>query len=200
MSKQIAFISFFLIVIFGLNTVLSLPVNFDSAFIRHQLVMLSGFLTFGYMSISIILSIKSTWLKKRLNGFGKMYQLHKGCGIAATIALIVHWALASDSTDYSGLFEHSLQRIGSNLGEIVLFLFLPFVVISMTRIIKRDWSKLIHKLGGIIFIVCALHSVLLLDSGMSQLVLNLCVVIMTVAGTYCAWLSLSGRISSPRSN
>lgn len=200
MNKRIAFISAFLIMIFGINILLSLPENIDSTFLRHQLVMLSGFLTFGYMSIAMILSIKSAWLKKKFNGFGKMYRLHKDCGIAATVTLIAHWTLASDRTVNSGLFDHSFQRIGSNIGEIILFLFLPFVVISMTSIIKRDWSKLIHKLGGLIFIASALHSILLLDNGMSQLMLNLCVAIMTVVGTYSAWLSLTSRISPPRKN
>lgn len=198
MSKLFTTTTLFFLTLFGFYTASIWPVSISeeiisSAFIEHQVTQLTGMLTLGYLSIVMLLSVKPKWLINRFFKAGDMYKAHREFGIASGVSLISHWLLANDVTLTQWLFEGWIQDAGEELGEVVLYLLLPFVAVSLSRVFKLRWFKHIHHLGGVIFLIAAIHSVAMLESGTAQLLFSSAIFAFTLIGGVCAYISLSKR-------
>ncbi|MGF1697840.1 ferric reductase-like transmembrane domain-containing protein [Vibrio lamellibrachiae] len=191
MSKLFMATTLLFITLFGLYTTSIWPVSINSTFLEHQVTQLTGMLTLGYLSIVMLLSIKPKWLISRFFKVGDMYKAHKELGIASCFSLVLHWLLANDVTLSSWLFDGWMQDFGEDLGEVVLYLLLPFVALSLSRLFKLRWFKKVHHVGGIIFVVAATHSILLLESGSNQFLFSSSVLVFSLIGIVCAYITLS---------
>jgi predicted ferric reductase len=65
----------------------------DFWLIRKTLVMGTGVLAFGLMSVGVILAARPVWFETPLGGLDKFYRLHRWLGIAAFSFATVHWVL-----------------------------------------------------------------------------------------------------------
>ncbi|MBK5144090.1 hypothetical protein I2494_10230 [Budviciaceae bacterium BWR-B9] len=84
-----------LFLIWAVTFLFSLPATFDFFFWRRQIILLTGILSFGYMSAAMLLAVRPTWLEKWLNGLDKMYRLHKYLGIGSLTGMQSLMILAS---------------------------------------------------------------------------------------------------------
>ncbi|MGZ8409673.1 MAG: ferric reductase-like transmembrane domain-containing protein, partial [Hyphomicrobium sp.] len=60
---------------------------------RRTLVMGTGVLAFGLMSVGVILAARPVWFETPLGGLDKFYRLHRWLGISAFAFAMAHWVL-----------------------------------------------------------------------------------------------------------
>ncbi|WP_394243024.1 ferredoxin reductase family protein [Vibrio astriarenae] len=200
-----------ILVLLWLPSLLAHWESFDSFFTwRHQLIMLSGLLALGYMSIAVLLSLRLRWVETWTLGLDKSYQIHKQLGIGATVALIFHWLFVEGAKwlvqadiiarPHKGprpIVEGIQWRpIAESVGEWTFYLFLVFAVISLIQAISYQKFKYVHKLGGLLMIAGVFHSLLLLDWNSPSMPMNIAIGALSIIGTVGALISLMGKIGS----
>lgn len=202
----------YLVLIWGITFLFSLPETYGFFFWRRQLILLTGILALGYMSAAMLLAVRPGWLEKWLGGLDKMYRLHKHLGIASLVALSLHWLAfkAGKWLTQAGLLQRP-QRAGhgvvegidwhavaNDVGEYAFYAFVVFCIISLAKIFNYRRFVSLHKVAGVIFIAGVVHSLLSLPLTLSASLYGLVTVLLSAVGVYCAWLSLSGKIGRNR--
>jgi len=183
-------------------------------FWRHQLTMLTGALGFAYMAVAMLLAMRIPRVEEYVNGLDKGYAIHKQMGIGALVTMVMHWVLIESPKWLVslGLIEgqQKRQRLGQLVeginwthwakvvGEYTFYVFLAFVAISLIQAISYRKFRLTHKLGGAIFLAGSFHSVFLLDYQWSSAGLNSVIWLAAIAGSICAFVSLTGSIGRAR--
>ncbi|WP_434361106.1 ferric reductase-like transmembrane domain-containing protein [Parasalinivibrio latis] len=197
----------FLTVLWAVMAVAAFPDQSDFFYFRHQLIMLTGIIGFGYMAAAMALAVRSRWLEARIKGLDRMYRYHKHLGIGATVALVLHWlsvegakwlvmaGVVSRPNRGSRLIEgFNWRGFAEGVGEWVFYGFLVFAVVSLLERISYGRFRAVHKAGSILFIGAVLHSVILVDSGVMAIPYNMAVYVMSAIGLIAALISLTGRI------
>ncbi|MGR5169084.1 ferredoxin reductase family protein [Vibrio astriarenae] len=198
-----------ILILLWLPSLLARWESFDSFFTwRHQLIMLSGLLALGYMSVAVLLSLRLRWVEKWTLGLDKSYQIHKQLGIGAMVALIFHWLfvegakwlvqadiIARPHKGPKPTIEGGHWRsIAELVGEWTFYLFLIFAVISLIHTISYQKFKYVHKLGGLLMITGVFHSLLLLDWNSASMPMNMAIGALSIIGAVGALISLMGKI------
>ncbi|MBK7590477.1 MAG: ferric reductase-like transmembrane domain-containing protein [Betaproteobacteria bacterium] len=62
---------------------------------RAVLSQYTGVIGIGVMSLAMLLTVRPTFLERRLGGLDKMYRLHKWLGISALVVAVGHWLIAN---------------------------------------------------------------------------------------------------------
>ena len=185
-----------------------LPENPDFFFWRRQLIIYAGFLGLAFMTLTMLLALRPLWLEKRIGGLDKMYRLHKHTGIASAITIGLHWLMVKMGpwAVSWGLVESArrgrggsgsgfnLRSFALDTGNWSLYLMLFLVAASLIRLVTYKRFAQIHKLGGIIFILAAIHSVLLIPSSGQYMWVGLATWAFSIAGCIFALISLTGNI------
>ncbi|MBQ0832670.1 ferric reductase-like transmembrane domain-containing protein [Marinobacter sp.] len=178
----------------------------------EQLLTLSGYLAFNFMSITMVLAARPGWLEPPLGGLDSMYQLHKWTGILAVTFALTHWLiemaddglealLGSDQSlkeaDFSGLLD-SLQDGAEDLGEPGLYLLAFLVVITLLRWVPYGYWRYLHRVMPLIYLALAAHAVLLAPLKWWQQPTGWLMVLLIVGGAVASLQSLTGQIGSSR--
>lgn len=175
---------------------------------RHQLTMYTGLLGLGYMSFAVLLAARFDWVERQVKGLDKGYRLHKHLGIAATVSLIAHWLVIESGKWLVGagivarpergprpaIEGINWRPIAEQVGEIAFYVFLIFAFISLVQAISYRKFKFSHNVGGLLVIAGVFHGALLLDWNSSSIAMNVAVALISLVGSWCSLLSLSGRI------
>ena len=157
------------------------------------------------MTLTMLLALRPLWLEKRLGGLDKMYRLHKHTGIASGITIGLHWLIvkAGPWAVSQGLVESARRSRGSGLcirslaveaGNWSMYMMLFLIAASLIRLVTYKRFTQIHKLGGIIFLFAAFHSVLLMPSGEQYQWVWFAALAFSIAGCVFACISLTGKI------
>ncbi|MDR9830703.1 ferric reductase-like transmembrane domain-containing protein [Vibrio sp. FNV 38] len=204
-----------LLTLFWLPSALLNLDNLDNFFAwRHQLVMYTGFLSLGYMSIAVLLAARFKWVENWVKGLDKGYKLHKSLGIGALVSLIAHWlsvqgakwlvgagllARPQRGGQHRQAFEGIPWRgIAEQVGELAFYAFIIFAVISLIHAIGYRQFKFTHKIGGVLMIAGVFHSVILLDWNLGAMPMNIAIAALSLIAVYCSYLSLTGKIGRAR--
>ena len=182
----------------------------DFFYWRHHFVILTGFLALAYMSVAMLTAMRFSKVEQWLDGLDKSYAVHKSLGIHATIALTCHWLLMKIPKwlILLGWLErphrqnriHQIQdaipwaTLAKDVGEFAFYAFVIFVGISLFQAISYRHFKFTHKLGGVIFMAGAFHSIVLIDISSETMGMNIVIVSLALLGSVCALISLSGCI------
>jgi predicted ferric reductase len=175
---------------------------------RHQLIMLTGFISLGYMSLAVLLSTRFSWVEAIVRGVDKGYAWHKKLGIGATISLILHWGSIKSAHWFidagwidvpnrgprpaiEGINWHALAE---NVGDVSFKVFLIFSLISLLQAISYKRFKFTHKLGGILMLAGVFHTAFLLDWNIQSAAMNVAIAVMSIVGIWGAVWSLTGKI------
>ncbi|MCE0495397.1 ferredoxin reductase family protein [Vibrio salinus] len=188
------------------------PENSQFFYWRHHLTILTGFIGFACMTVSVILALRLKWVEDRMNGLDNMYALHKRMGITALISLVLHWLIIKSAKWLIALDIIARRRRGSHfgsghgfdginwthlakeVGEYTFYIFVIFVAISLIQIISYRKFRFIHKIAGALFIAGAFHSLILMDLKWSSLSIDIFIILMCLIGTIGALISLTGKI------
>ncbi|HIF9091716.1 TPA: ferredoxin reductase family protein [Photobacterium damselae] len=183
--------------------------NLNNFFIwRHQLTLISGFLGLGYMAIAMLLAMRFQWIEQIVKGLDKAYNIHKKLGIGVIVSLLFHWLIVKSGPWLvkANIIDNPNRRmqpetigipwraIAEQVGDISFKIFIIFSIISLLQAISYKKFKFIHKIGGVLMIAGIFHTAFLLDWNIATVPMNITIVIISIIGIWCSWLSLSGRI------
>ena len=175
---------------------------------RKTLTLLLGALALGWMSVSMLLALHPAWLERRLGGLDKLYATHKWTGIGAVLLVVAHWLLILSPRTLAawgwietlGQRSHgrqegfSLMHLAREMGEWGAWLMIVVGIVALLRFVPYGWFRKLHKAFPVAFLIGAFHSVVLLPDEMRLTPFGVLVVVLALAGSLIAVVSLSGRI------
>ena len=184
--------------------------SFSATFMnmRKTLTLLLGVLALGWMSVSMLLALHPAWLERRLGGLDKLYATHKWTGIGAVLLVVAHWLLILSPRTLAawgwietlGQRSHgrqegfSLMHLAREMGEWGAWLMIVVGIVALLRFVPYGWFRKLHKAFPVAFLIGAFHSVVLLPDEMRLTPFGVLVVVLALAGSLIAVVSLSGRI------
>ena len=176
---------------------------------RHELLILTGLLGLGAMTLSLLLALRLPRLEAWCGGLDRMLRLHRTSALWATGTLVAHWllveapkwAVAADwltrparrgaNAAASNPLWHEL---GNTLGEWGFYLLLALVVVSLLAVVRYERFKVVHRLAPVIYLMGWLHGLCLLPRIGALTPVGLTLIIGGGLGALGALYSLSGRV------
>lgn len=180
--------------------------------VRQEALNLTGLLSIGLMSLSMLLSTRPQWLESPLGGLDRVYRLHKWSGILALALGAAHW-LAKQSSSivkaligsegrlpkvrYDGLLE-VLRELGKDMGEPALYAMLLVLALTLWRRFPYHLWRHLHRVMPVLYLMLAVHAAMLAPPAYwTQPVGALLALILTV-GAVSSVISLGGLIGRRR--
>lgn len=179
---------------------------------RKQLIYWSGLASFLLMTLVMLLAIRPRWLEKPLGGLDKMYHLHKWAGISAVGLAITHYGLKLAKGPMLWVFDEAVkgQRTktfleifrssAKDLGEWSVWLFAAMILLALWHRFPYHVWRYIHKALGVMYLVIVYHGIVLTPAEWWLQPAGLLIAAASVLGTYCAFISLGGRIGQASSH
>lgn len=174
-------------------------------FWRKQGVLLTGLWAIVLMSVLLFMATRPRWLEQRLGGLDHLYHQHKWCGISAGSAVLLHWALEKSPKWLSSLGLLTLGKrpphggtdilrgIATEAGELAFYALVLLLVASLVRALPYGRFRQIHKIGAILFIAAAFHSVWLIPDSQRWNPYGLLTLVAAIGGSLAALWLLAGR-------
>ena len=187
----------------------------QSAFLwiaRQQGLNLSGLLSIVFMSLTMFLATRPTWLEKPFGGLDRIYRLHKWSGILALTFGALHWLIKQSSgmirgligtegrlpkVKYDGLLE-VMREFGADMGEPALYIALAMLVITLWRRFPYHLWRHLHRIMPVLYLMLAFHAALLAPPAYWTQPVGLVLGFFLVLGAGASLLSLAGLIGRHR--
>ncbi len=177
-------------------------------FWRNQGILLSGVLAIALMGALMLMALRPRWLERRLGGLDHLYQLHKWSGITAGCMVLLHWFLTKSPRWLSdwGLLQlgprpaghpqgaDALRGLAREAGEIAFYAMVIFIIISLVKVLPYGRFRQIHKVGAVLFLMAAFHSVYLTPDNLRWAPFGILILVVSVVGSVAALISLFGQI------
>ncbi|NLS12900.1 oxidoreductase [Vibrio sp. SM6] len=183
--------------------------------LRKHLVIYSGTLLLGFIFAATLLAFRFQWVEKWVDGLDKGYQWHKQFGLAAGIALLVHWLLIVGG---EMLIERGLMpppppppftgepplfiKVALTFADVSLYAFALVILVAVIDAISYRQFQRIHKWSGVAIIVGVVHALVfaLLNFGDGKMNIALfgVIVALGLGALILAMASLFGRIGKRR--
>ena len=143
---------------------------------RHELLILTGLLGLGAMTLSLLLALRLPRLEAWCGGLDRMLRLHRSSALWATGTLMAHWllveapkwAVAADwltrpARRGAGAGSDDLwHELGNTLGEWGFYLLLALVAVSLLAVVRYERFRVVHRLAPVIYLMGWLHGLCLL--------------------------------------
>ena len=186
--------------------------------LRSSLVIYTGIIAVGLMSVSMMLAARPVMIESLLGGLDKMYRLHKWLGITGVTFAIVHllWAKSAgwlvgwgwlvrqgghhgggQGTGLAGFFQEQ-RGLAKSIGEWALYALIVLLVLALLkRFSYRRFFKT-HRLLAVIYLFLVFHSVVLMKSAAWGKPVGLVILVLMTGGTVGAFISLFRRVGAGR--
>ncbi|MGU5663870.1 ferric reductase-like transmembrane domain-containing protein [Aeromonas sanarellii] len=181
---------------------------------RHELLILTGLLGLGAMTLSLLLALRLPRLEVWCGGLDRMLHLHRSSALWATGTLMAHWLLVEApkwavTADWltrparrgagagagAGAGNDALwHELGNTLGEWGFYLLLALVVVSLLAVVRYERFRVVHRLAPVIYLMGWLHGLCLLPRIGVLTPVGLTLLIGGGLGALGALYSLSGRV------
>jgi Predicted ferric reductase len=153
------------------------------------------------------MATRPRWLEQRLGGLDHLYQLHKWSGITAGSMVLLHWLLTKSPrwlVDW-GLLQLGPRPAGAHVpdawrgiakeaGEYCFYAMILFIIISLVKVLPYGRFRQIHKVGAVLFLLAAFHSIYLIPDPLRWAPFGLVTQAFSVLGSLAALWSLFGQI------
>ena len=183
------------------------PVYRTVPFVRAQLLFVTGIISFLYLSLILLLSIRPKWLEKQFDGLDKMYVAHKWAGIWGLTFGLLHLSIKEFGKPVLSLFLEQGSKyvptqtifspykdIAKDFGEIALWVMLAAVVITLWQKFSYRIWRYTHKVMPVIYLLLVVHVIVMSPfsywSQPTGIIIGACATICSV----CAILALTGMI------
>lgn len=185
--------------------------------LRKEMVLLSGMLAYVLMAWTMVLSIRLPGLDKKLGGLDRVYRLHKWAAIWSGVLVFIHWMLCitpkymvtlgwidrpgKPSVLPAGGIEGammSFRQTATALGEWTAYGVLGLIVVALIRMVPYHWFRRLHKIFPVLFLIIALHSIVLTPVSWWVTPAGVLIALSTMAGGLASIVSLSGMIGRGR--
>jgi len=181
---------------------------------RNQIINLSGVIAFYLMTTTVWLSLRASWVDRRI-GLDRAYQLHRHVGIAAAVAAVFHWAIRQvprwlvqlglvanpgdrAQGDYSRL-EKILYKTGLLFVEYAFYAAIVLVIVALVQRIPYRIFRKMHKLLPGVFVIIAYHAATAqLRDRWTTTPAGYVVIAIAVAAAASAVVALAQRIGASR--
>ncbi|WP_028451025.1 ferredoxin reductase family protein [Chitinilyticum aquatile] len=196
----------------GWSVWMSPPADMNAWWWRKELINLSGVLSFVLMGLIMVLAVRPAWLEKPFGGLDKMYRVHKWAGILAISFALLHYGLDLAKDVMRLFFERPvrgprpefwldfLRGPVKDMGEWSVWLLGAMLLITLWQRFPYHIWRYVHKVLAVVFVVLALHAIVLAPPAWWMQPMGVLVGIAAVAGSVCAVLALSGRIGRSRTH
>jgi predicted ferric reductase len=185
---------------------------------RKTLVMGTGVLAFGLMSVGIFLAVRPVWFETPLGGLDKFYRLHKWLGIAAFAFATAHWVLrmgpswinhfelltlparpprTADAAAGFDLFRY-LKHPAAQIGEWTFYVLAVLVALALWRRFPYKYFFKTHKLMPAVYLLLVFHTVILIDQSYWSKPLGPALALLLFFGTGAAFVALFQKIGYRR--
>ena len=188
------------------------PIYWTVPFVRAQLLFMTGIISFLYLSLILLLSIRPKWLEKSFDGLDKIYVTHKWAGIWAMVFALLHWLVKETGKPVLGLFLEQGSKytpvktifspyasMAKDFGEWAIWLMLAAVVITLWQKFSYRIWRYTHKVMPVVYLLLVVHVIVLSPfsywSQPTGMVIGVCAAI----GSICAILALTGMIGKRHS-
>ncbi|MGE6235255.1 ferric reductase-like transmembrane domain-containing protein [Aeromonas media] len=179
---------------------------------RHELLILTGLLGLGTMTLSLLLALRLPRLEAWCGGLDRMLHLHRSSALWATGTLMAHWLLVEapkwavtadwltrparrDAGAGAGAGNDALwHELGNTLGEWGFYLLLALVVVSLLAVVRYERFKVVHRLAPVIYLMGWLHGLCLLPRIGVLTPVGMTLLIGGGLGAMGALYSLFGRV------
>ena len=179
---------------------------------RHELLILTGLLGLGAMTLSLLLALRLPRLEVWCGGLDRMLHLHRSSALWATGTLMAHWLLVEApkwavTADWltrparrgagagAGAGNDALwHELGNTLGEWGFYLLLALVVVSLLAVVHYERFKVVHRLAPVIYLMGWLHGLCLLPRIGVLTPVGLTLLVGGGLGAMGAIYSLFGRV------
>ncbi|WP_421303445.1 ferric reductase-like transmembrane domain-containing protein [Aeromonas taiwanensis] len=177
---------------------------------RHELLILTGVLGLGAMTLSLLLALRLPRLEAWCGGLDRMLRLHRTSALWATGTLVAHWLLveAPKWAVSAGWLARPARRgagagaghdalwheLGNTLGEWGFYLLLALVVVSLLAVVRYERFKVVHRLAPVIYLMGWVHGLCLLPGIGALTPVGLTLLVGGGVGALGALYSLSGRV------
>jgi|JTFN01.1.fsa_nt_gb predicted ferric reductase len=183
--------------------------------LRRHLLLGTGYLAIGCMSIAMVLASRPAKLERFLGGLDRFYQLHRRFGLWGASFGVAHWLveIAPRWAVGQGWLEPPRRAgrgggasspladwhdLAGELGEWGLYLVLALVVVALWKRIPYHRFAKVHKLMPVGYLMLAFHAVVLMPSAYWASVAGAITALLLAGGAVAAVLSLTGRIGFRR--
>ncbi len=186
---------------------------------RSAIIQYSGAISFALMSLAMLLALRISVVERWTHGLDKSYRLHKWLGIAGVATGIVHWLWfqvpkwlvmagmiskplrhtgsgSKGNLEGWGLWSHELRDIALALGEWGFYLLLILSVVSLWGIVKYKPFKWSHRLMAVVYLMIAIHAVLLVKQQYIGQMIQYVTLVFAVIGSGAALYSLFGLVGA----
>lgn len=179
---------------------------------RKQLIYFTGLASFLLMTVVMLLALRPRWLEKPLGGLDKMYYVHKWAGIWSVVFALLHYGIKLAKGPMLTLFgeatkEHRIKIFlevfrgsAKDLGEWSLWVFAIMVLVALWQRFPYHLWRYVHKALAVFYLIIVFHSIVLTPPQWWLQPAGLLIALASVAGTYAALVSLSGRIGRSRTH
>lgn len=173
---------------------------------RKELIYWTGLASFLLMTLVMLLAARPRWLEKPLGGLDKMYHLHKWAGISAVGLAVAHYGIKLAKGPMlmllaEGAKEHRVKTFlevfrgsAKDLGEWSVWIFAAMILLALWQRFPYHLWRYVHKALAVFYLVIVYHGIVLTPPQWWLQPAGLMIALASVLGSYCALLSLSGRI------
>lgn len=184
---------------------------------RSGLVQFSGILALMLMSLAMLLALRLPLIEQWTQGIDKGYRIHKWLGISALLLGIFHWLAyhlpkwlislelltkparlngSGPNSNLSGLalWLKEAKPLAMEIGEWGFYALIVLLVVSLWSAIKYKPFRLTHRLMAVVYLLIALHSVILLKKAYWGEPIYWLTMLFIVVGSWAACYSLLGLV------
>lgn len=186
--------------------------------LRSALVVYTGVIAIGMMSVSMVLAARPVMIESALGGLDKMYRLHKWLGITGAAFAILHLLAAKSAgwlvgwgwlarkgarhgggwgTGLAGFFQEQ-RGLAKSIGEWALYALVILLVLALLRRFSYRHFFRTHRLLALIYLFMVFHSVVLMKFADWGKPVGIVMLVLMAGGTFAAFVSLFRRVGAGR--
>lgn len=173
---------------------------------------LSGLLSIGLMSITMMLATRPAWLETPFNGLDKVYRLHKWTGILAVAFAALHWLIEMGDDviksvfgregrlhdqDFSGFID-MMRDAAEDVGEWAVYLVFAMLVLTLWKRFPYKIWRYLHRAMPVLYLLLVFHAAWLAPLIWWQQPVGLLMALLLTGGSIASILSLSGKVGRSR--
>ncbi len=155
----------------GLSHLIKNPSGWN---LQAQFMYFTGICTMTLMILSMLISLRIPKLNSIFEGLDKAYLVHKWTGIFTTAFVVIHWLgdkiplvlvklnIVPDPEALIDINEYTkseivLYKSGTLLAELLFYVFIFLIVVSLYTIISYSFFRKTHKFIPAVFLIYAYH-------------------------------------------
>lgn len=173
---------------------------------------LSGLLSISFMSITMMLATRPTWLETPFNGLDQIYRLHKWTGISAVFFALLHWLIEMGDDviksifgrsgrlhdhDFSG-FVDMMRDSAEDVGEWAIYLLFAMLVLTLWKHFPYKFWRYLHRVMPALYLLLVFHAVWLAPLSWWQQPIGLLMALLLIGGSAASIHSLRGKVGKSR--